>query len=61
MAPFDTRNGKKYIMVRPDITIEGDNDAEETLNRIKALPGNTPPAWDQMTRSLQAGKRTSTR
>jgi len=47
MAPFDTRNGKKYIMVRPDITIEGDNDAEETLNRIKALPGNTPPAWDQ--------------
>ena len=21
MAPFDTKNGKKYIMVRPDIII----------------------------------------
>ncbi len=47
MAPFDTRNGKKYIMVRPDITIDGDNNTEEALSQIRSLPGNNPPAWDK--------------
>jgi isochorismate synthase len=46
MAPFDTRNGKKYIMVRPDITIDEDNHTEEVLSQIRSLPANNPPAWD---------------
>jgi isochorismate synthase len=46
MAPFDTRNGKKYIMVRPDIVIEEEEAAAEAIEKIKSLPGNSPPSWD---------------
>lgn len=46
MAPFDTRNGKKYIMVKPDIVIEGTDPEMETIEMIKAIPGNQLPNWD---------------
>jgi isochorismate synthase len=46
MAPFDTRNGKQYIMVRPDITIEGNRVSREVIEQINALPSNAPPGWN---------------
>lgn len=45
MAPFDTRNGKKYIMVKPEIIIEEDNYSKEIVDLLRSLPANTPPAW----------------
>ncbi len=45
MAPFDTRNGKKYIMVKPDIAFEGDPD-KEISDKIRSLPANAAPDWD---------------
>jgi len=46
MAPFDTRNGKKYIMVKPDIVIEGENPTEDDLVLLHSLPVNPAPIWD---------------
>jgi len=45
MAPFDTSNGKKYILIKPDIVIEGDSVSRETIDKIEALPGNQLPDW----------------
>lgn len=45
MAPFDTRNGKKYIMVNPDIVIDGEA-TEEVIEQVKNLPGNDAPGWN---------------
>jgi len=46
LAPFDTRNGKKYIRIKPDIIIEGRQPSKKEVDRIKALPGNQLPEWD---------------
>jgi isochorismate synthase len=46
MAPFDTRNGKKYIMVRPDIVLENGSSGEEALRHIRSLPANNAPSWN---------------
>lgn len=47
MAPFDTRNGKKYIMVRPDIVFRGDRPEKEIIEQILRIPENPPPQWDR--------------
>ena len=46
MAPFDTRNGKKYILVKPDIVIAGDQPGKSVIDKIRALSGNPLPEWD---------------
>lgn len=45
MAPFDTRNGKKYIMVKPDIVFDGNNPSEKDLKTLLSLPKNPCPRW----------------
>lgn len=45
MAPFDTRNGKKYIMIKPDIIFEGTPD-KAVVDRIRSLPPNPQPDWE---------------
>ena len=46
MAPFDTRNGKKYIMVKPDIVIKSNRPTEKDLNLLHSLPANQSPKWN---------------
>ncbi len=46
MAPFDTSNGKKYILIKPDIVIKGDHISSEIIDKIKALPENHLPDWN---------------
>ena len=46
MAPFDTRNGKKYIMVKPDLLVSSENPGMEILNILNSLPSNQAPVWD---------------
>ncbi|MEX0987260.1 MAG: chorismate-binding protein [Bacteroidales bacterium] len=46
MAPFDTKNGKKYIMVKPDIVIDGDNYTAETVKILQSVPDNGSPDWN---------------
>jgi isochorismate synthase len=45
MAPFDTKNGKKYVMVKPDIVIESSKPAEKELELLKSLPTHQAPDW----------------
>lgn len=45
MAPFDTRNGKKYIMVRPDLCFDDEPDPG-VMKKIESLPSNPQPDWD---------------
>jgi len=46
MAPFDTRNGHKYILIRPDIVIHGDRISEEEIQSISHLNQRPGPAWN---------------
>jgi isochorismate synthase len=46
MAPFDTRNGKRYIMIRPDIVMENGDTGERALDRISTLPASQQPSWN---------------
>lgn len=46
MAPFDTRNGKRYIMVKPDIIFDHSTDGTEVLEEISSLPANPQPDWE---------------
>jgi len=45
MAPFDTRNGKKYIMIKPDIIFNG-TPGKAVVDRIRSLPPNPQPDWE---------------
>jgi isochorismate synthase len=40
MAPFDTRNGKKYIFIHPDLVIDESHPAEKSLRELSLLPDN---------------------
>jgi len=46
MAPFDTRNGKEYLLVKPDIVLQGNRINKTDLEKIKSLQGNHLPEWD---------------
>ncbi len=46
MAPFDTRNGKKYILVRPDIKFTGKKPGKTIVEQIRELSENPLPEWD---------------
>jgi len=46
MAPFDNRNGKKYILVKPDIRFAGRKPGKEVIDRLRDLSENPLPAWD---------------
>lgn len=46
MAPFDTRNGKKYIMVKPDIVVKEKIVSQAILNTLNKVPSNQMPEWN---------------
>jgi len=46
MAPFDTRNGWKYLMVKPDIIVSGESGLESALQEVKSHKGNGNPSWN---------------
>ena len=46
MAPFDTRNGKKYILVKPDIHFTGEKAGRDIIDQIMSIPANPIPDWN---------------
>ncbi|MEA3460332.1 MAG: chorismate-binding protein, partial [Bacteroidota bacterium] len=46
MAPFDTRNGHRYILVKPDLVIDGGEISRETLRQVEALESRPQPQWN---------------
>ena len=45
MAPFDTRNGHRYMLIRPDLVIQGDGITGDQLNQVENLPDRPEPRW----------------
>ncbi len=46
MAPFDTRNGHRYILIRPDLVIRSDDVSEESVRMVEALPSRALRLWN---------------
>ena len=46
MAPFDTRNGHRYILVKPDLVINAADISRETLKRVELLESRPHPEWN---------------
>lgn len=45
MAPFDTRNGHPYMLVKPDLVIEGNRIGKETVRQVEELKDRAGPSW----------------
>jgi isochorismate synthase len=46
MAPFDTRNGHRYILVKPDLVINAADISKETLKKVELLESRPQPEWN---------------
>ena len=45
MAPFDTRNGHPYMLIKPDLVIEGNKIQEEQVRQVEELKERNGPSW----------------
>jgi isochorismate synthase len=46
MAPFDTRNGHRYILVKPDLVIRDEEISEKIIRRVEELKSRPQPHWN---------------
>jgi len=46
MAPFDIRNGHRYLLIKPDLEIDEKEISRETIRQIKALDSRPVPQWN---------------
>lgn len=46
MAPFDTRNGHKYILIRPDLSVDDSDITPDQLKTISNLEQHAMPVWN---------------
>jgi len=46
MAPFDTRNGHRYILVKPDLVIDSSEISRETILQVESLESRPQPLWN---------------
>ena len=46
MAPFDTRNGHRYILVKPDLEIREEEISRETIRGVEQLESRPQPQWN---------------
>jgi len=44
-APFDTRNGHRYLLIKPDLEIDGKEISRETIRQVEALDLRPSPEW----------------
>lgn len=46
MAPFDSRNGHRYIMIKPDLVLPGNGISKEEINLVDGLESRAQPDWN---------------
>ena len=46
MAPFDTRNGHRYILIKPDLCIEEGDISPDRIKTISSLKERPLPVWN---------------
>jgi isochorismate synthase len=45
MAPFDTRNGHPYMVIRPDLVLKTGEIGRSEIREVDSLPARPAPAW----------------
>ncbi len=45
MAPFDTRNGHPYVLVKPDLVLETCRISKAQIRQVEALEERPAPSW----------------
>jgi len=46
MAPFDSRNGHRYILIKPDLVLAGNGISKEEINVVDGLEPRAQPEWN---------------
>jgi hypothetical protein len=46
MAPFDTRNGHRYLLIRPDLVIDEEQISRETVREVEKIESRPQPQWN---------------
>ena len=46
MAPFDIRNGHRYMLVKPDLVIDGEKISRDMIRLVKQLDPRPQPMWN---------------
>lgn len=47
MAPFDTRNGERCILVSPDMVLDGGSVNSAQIQKVSELERHAPPVWEE--------------
>jgi isochorismate synthase len=45
MAPFDTSNGHPYMLIKPDVLLDGDRIGREQVSQVAGLEPRAHPSW----------------
>ena len=46
MAPFDTRNGHRYILIKPDMVIDEEEISRDTISKVEEIESRPQSHWD---------------
>ncbi len=46
MAPFDTRNGHRYILIKPDMVIDEEEISRETISKVEEIESRPQSHWN---------------
>lgn len=46
MAPFDSRNGHRYLLIKPDMVFRGTQLSGKELQQVERLPARPLPDWN---------------
>ena len=46
MAPFDTRNGHRYILIKPDMVIDEEEISMETISKVEEIESRPQSHWN---------------
>ena len=46
LAPFDTRNGHSYILIKPDLVFEEEEIDRELIRKVESLEPRPDPQWN---------------
>ena len=58
MAPFDTGNGKRYILIRPDLVTDHGSLTPATVRTLSDLDPHDPPVWEEEHFPVVTGRET---
>jgi isochorismate synthase len=46
MAPFDSRNGHSYLLIKPDLVLHGKELTRHEVQQVEGLPPRPQPVWN---------------